>query len=68
MTDPKLTGWIKGHPLKSRPGPYEVALEYGTGKARVFAIARERWNWLGDGWENPGWLRWSHFRGLAKKP
>lgn len=68
MTDPKLTGWIKGQPLKSRPGPYEVAIEVTRPQGKSFLYAQTRWRWLGDKWESGALLHWSHFRGLAEKP
>jgi hypothetical protein len=64
MTTPQLTGWIKGRPLRSRPGPYEVAIEM---RGELLA-ARDRWHWTGCRWKSEEVvLTWTHFRGLAKK-
>jgi hypothetical protein len=69
MTTPQLTGWIKGKPLKSRPGRYEVAIAvFPLNSRRVVLLAKGRREWLGNRWESPHWLSWTHFRGLAKKP
>ena len=67
MTTPQLTGWIKGQPLKSRPGLYEVAIEVRQLDGTKLMYARTRWRWLGDEWESGSLLHWTHFRGLAKK-
>jgi hypothetical protein len=68
MTTPQLTGWIKGQPLKSRPGYYEVAIEYGSGKSRFLLTSRKRRLWTGEEWDRAIFLHcWTHFRGLAKK-
>jgi hypothetical protein len=64
MTTPKLTGWIKGKPLKSRPGLYEVAVQLNSGRM-LYGVTR--WRWFGNQWEYGTFMRWTHFRGLAKK-
>jgi hypothetical protein len=68
MTTPQLTGWIKGQPLKSRPGFYEaaVAVRPLTGR-HTYLMAKQRVFWTGSKWDAPSWMHYTHFRGLAKK-